>query len=739
MDLREQFANGYFRIPRQSPLITKSKSVPNLHDASSSAQDNHTKPFLRQKNFPVDASQVEEPQRILIRRNTLPKHGCAYDKGESLEVGESPYTTDDLIDAAGCGNLEEVRWILRSHRTIAVNALSTRPKWLGNTALHAACIEGQQNVVKTLLAFPGVNVNTPNSIGFTPLHTVCTTPIEKKYWSPQIYASVIKDLLDIPSIDVNNASNEWRLTPLHVAFRAEDGFCVQQLLRHQAINVEVQDNEGCLPLHLAAETSSLSPKLGPLGPMDVDRGFFGGQFQEIPLSLTSQNLHPPEDDPPSIGEVIGTLLRLGRQVNLSVTTNRGLIPLHLAAANKNFAAVEALLKHAEHRNHLVNTRAVGTRDTALHMAMPDVRIATLLLEARIDPMMQNEDGNTALHKCCIADFQSLGKAYKKKTKDFVNAVRILSKRLPHAVNAKNNDGHTVLHLILRAFRTETIHADGLLTIPVNWDVNVQDHTGETPLHLAIRLGDLGIVKQILAMKGVLINTPNEEGETALHVASSAPRGSFSSHAIVEMLLEKHKAGVDELTDEGWTALHLAAHCGHRETVAVLLKNGANPRISTGQPFAPDAATVASNADHIEVAEFIRSEFKRQKVRLEVDEHHRENELNSQYHVWIWPRACGTPLSGQQKRVDQRFPPYVRSVAAALYSPATMPDDLTETGGVLRRIEIPPEISQWQMRFAACIQNGWTWHMGDKSLQEQCSKNQRTQLRWLHFPVNNVSV
>lgn len=42
------------------------------------------------------------------------------------------------------------------------------------------------------------------------------------------------------------------------------------------------------------------------------------------------------------------------------------------------------------------------------------------------------------------------------------------------------------------------------------------------------------------------------------------------------LLAKSKDGIDEADDEGWTALHCAANCGHLDNVSILCDAGANP-------------------------------------------------------------------------------------------------------------------------------------------------------------------
>ena len=88
------------------------------------------------------------------------------------------------------------------------------------------------------------------------------------------------------------------------------------------------------------------------------------------------------------------------------------------------------------------------------------------------------------------------------------------------------------------------------------------------LHLAVRGGDIEIVKALLACDGIKVNKKNKDKETALHVA--VRKGDT---AIVKALLAKNP-DVNKMNKDGFTALHLAARGGHVEIVEALLTAGA---------------------------------------------------------------------------------------------------------------------------------------------------------------------
>ncbi|XP_067930587.1 ankyrin repeat domain-containing protein 16-like [Watersipora subatra] len=97
--------------------------------------------------------------------------------------------------------------------------------------------------------------------------------------------------------------------------------------------------------------------------------------------------------------------------------------------------------------------------------------------------------------------------------------------------------------------------------------NSKVRKGDTPLHLAARIGNLDIVTYLLNHSAV--NAVNNDGKTALHEASLEGRTK-----IVEVLLH-HGADVNCLKAADWTPLMLAAAKSHLSTVQTLLKSGAS--------------------------------------------------------------------------------------------------------------------------------------------------------------------
>ncbi|XP_055800693.1 ankyrin repeat-containing protein At5g02620-like isoform X1 [Solanum dulcamara] len=84
--------------------------------------------------------------------------------------------------------------------------------------------------------------------------------------------------------------------------------------------------------------------------------------------------------------------------------------------------------------------------------------------------------------------------------------------------------------------------------------------GDSPLHLAVRAGNLGKVKEIVHSKSTndLLSKQNQEGETVLYVAAE------NGHSLVVAELLKHLdlQTASILANNGYDAFHVAAKQGH---------------------------------------------------------------------------------------------------------------------------------------------------------------------------------
>ena len=125
------------------------------------------------------------------------------------------------------------------------------------------------------------------------------------------------------------------------------------------------------------------------------------------------------------------------------------------------------------------------------------------------------------------------------------------------------------------------------------DVTFQVASGISPLYLALKRQHEHLIPFIL--RALLWRAARHGlGET------------------LESILAEGETGVDDRTEQGWTALMLAAAQGHLEAVRVLLKNGANPTLYDRQGWT--AENYAAYHGHTQLARLL-SRHKAETVML----------------------------------------------------------------------------------------------------------------------------
>ncbi|KAF8244025.1 ankyrin, partial [Wilcoxina mikolae CBS 423.85] len=131
------------------------------------------------------------------------------------------------------------------------------------------------------------------------------------------------------------------------------------------------------------------------------------------------------------------------------------------------------------------------------------------------------------------------------------------------INAKDNEGETPLHWLLKSTTASTAVLELLLENGA--DINAKDNSSQGPLYEAVNARNLAAVK-ILLERGVSINDQEDIfGRTALHVAVDA------ANLDMAMVLVEGGAEVDIRDKNGMTPLAIAAQKGLTQIVQCLLK------------------------------------------------------------------------------------------------------------------------------------------------------------------------
>lgn len=174
----------------------------------------------------------------------------------------------------------------------------------------------------------------------------------------------------------------------------------------------------------------------------------------------------------------------------------------------------------------------------------------------------------------------------------------LLKRSPHLARATTPDGMTALHYAARAGHYDV--ADLLLRCDA--DVNARDNQGRTPmieachagpwkrqpaekiiqllldhnaridLSIAAAMGRIDLIEALLDEKGGMIDDLNDDGETALYLAAQNNRP-----AAVQLLVERG-ADVNRSDAVGTAALHRTSQQCSDELIQYLIDHGANAHL-----------------------------------------------------------------------------------------------------------------------------------------------------------------
>ena len=413
----------------------------------------------------------------------------------------------ELQRAAAEGDIAKVRVLIKA------NPAGVSARDAGTTALHEATRAGHFEIVKLLVA-SGANVNGIDISGLTPLRL-----------------ALGMRRLEIAEF-LRQSGGVEKSTP---APRIAPPANVAQSSAIFSTNPPAEPPSTLAPAATTnAATVAPVPQIRPVSEREALPAIF------------------PIHESARVGDVeqIKFLFQNAPDI-VNATDQKGLTPLHVAAANKQFEAARTLIGLRAN----VNARAINGQ-TPLHAAVrnDDVAIAGLLITNRADVNARDSFDNTPLLL-----------ALQSADAEALDAGGLAAKT---TFTASNN---------LAAIKGQQFHLATLL-VKNRADVNARNRLGATPLTEAVRLGNEAVVSLLLA-SGANPNVAEiSTGKTPLHMA--AMRGH---RTIVEGLL-RSQATVNAPDRRGETPLCYALREGRTNTIAALRAAGAT--IGKMRPLEP---------------------------------------------------------------------------------------------------------------------------------------------------------
>lgn len=182
----------------------------------------------------------------------------------------------------------------------------------------------------------------------------------------------------------------------------------------------------------------------------------------------------------------------------------------------------------------------------------------------------------------------------------VTIVESLLNADPKQARRKDDDGRLPIHWATSSNQPEIVQ---LLAQQKQFDPDVEDDSGWTPLMIAASVKDAEKLVGMLLGWGADVNQTNNSGQTALHFVSSKnnidvahmlfeakppasarvrdKRGQYPLHRAAAVgsvpminLLVKNKSPLNATDSSGYTALHHAIAEGHGAAAVALIKAGA---------------------------------------------------------------------------------------------------------------------------------------------------------------------
>ncbi|KAK6492117.1 protein phosphatase 1 regulatory subunit 16A-like [Huso huso] len=210
-------------------------------------------------------------------------------------------------------------------------------------------------------------------------------------------------------------------------------------------------------------------------------------------------------------------------------------------------------------------------------ARNDLEEVLEFLKNGVSPDLYNEDGLTALHQCCIDDFEEVVQALV----DAGANVNACDSELWTPLHAAATCGHMgLVEMLIKQY------VDPSSALPLCWQpCNFLAVILTLPPSLSLlcsgitqeRIDECRSSKErqmvadirALIQAGSDLNAQDDNGTSLLHIAAA---NGYQRTA--ELLLE-HKARVEVRDNDGWSPLHAASCWGQIQIVELLVANGAN--------------------------------------------------------------------------------------------------------------------------------------------------------------------
>ncbi|XP_036375405.1 transient receptor potential cation channel subfamily A member 1-like [Megalops cyprinoides] len=326
---------------------------------------------------------------------------------------------------------------------------------------------------------------------------------------------------------------------------------LESLVRTHPEHLVTCDPSGATPLHYAAAGGSqraIGVIAKAIAPEDLNARDEQGN---TPLHWAVEKKQ---------AESCSALLDLGADPN--VLNHACMAPLHLAISLQHNALVELLLGHSKTDANLEGD--LGNTPVMLACSIDNHEALCILLDHGAKMCHQNRLGHFAIHAAAFAGAKKSMEVILKKGEEIGHPVE-------QHMNCLDKSFCSPLHLAVRGGNIEVIR----LCIENGAKIDQQQCDKSTALHFACTQGATEAIKLMLSSYSRpedVINITDGAHQTPLHRATI-----FDHVELAEYLILKG-ADIDCVDCKGHSPLLLATSCGAWKTVEMLVSRGANLKI-----------------------------------------------------------------------------------------------------------------------------------------------------------------
>lgn len=471
-----------------------------------------------------------------------------------IELRSNEHRLTPLALFACRGELAGVQYLL-SRLIPSLEAVDIK----GCTPLQRAARNGHTLIARALLAVPGLSVNAMDSRGWSALH----------HATAEGQTDCVRELLRSTWIDINVRTSEGE-TSLNLAAQTGHVDCLLELLKAPGIDVNLPDCNSCTPLHNACYFRHMPCFTALL----ATPGIAINRCNR--LGSTALN----EAARMGLSDMLEALLQVtGVDVNLS--DNLGRTPLHGAVEKRNVECIRLLMAAPGIDLNALTGEGISPLNVAAASGYSD-GIRELLKSPRVLVNSVTCNGWTPLQRAvergyreCVQELLKVpGVQIITQAQDrslpvalaagvpWLECLILLVQKGSIAINDKFR-GMSPLNHVAKSGRVNMLKE--LLKVP-GIDVNSIDDNGMTPLHAAVDGNHLECVEVLLGVPDIEVNQAiHRDGRTALCLAAS-----FGFYGCTRALLKAENIQVNQTAHNGQTALHFAARWGQILCLRALL-------------------------------------------------------------------------------------------------------------------------------------------------------------------------